>query len=103
MKQVPGSLDRPGNQLREKRYKKRVLQKIPLRTDISPVNIHTVSECLKGIKRNTDRKEHIKYRLMKSDACSAKYAPHTAEKEMKVFKEKQDTQIYNKANTQQGT
>src|ERR1700683_142315 len=68
MQQVLGSLDRTRHQLRKEHYIGGIHDKIPLGLLVSAVNLHYVTQTLKGMKRKPDRQDDRDHRTRQMPA-----------------------------------
>src|SRR5690606_16844273 len=81
--------NRPGNQLREKRYEKQIVRKALCRSYFFPVYLYGVTYRLKGIERYTYRK----YNILKIKITTKKVII-TPYKKIGIFKIEQTTKVY---------
>src|SRR6476660_8360058 len=96
-KQMPGPLDRAGNQVREQADEETILEKGPGSLNPPLVNVHNIGDLLKRIKRDAGRKDNAnqgKRDIVNSKPFEA--GKERAREEIEVLKNPQNHEIQDK-------
>ena len=90
MQQITATLNRSCHKLREKADKQSIFEQIFFAFHITAIYIKRITECLKYVKTDTDRKHEIKSRKSNRNPNFFKYDTYTFNCKIVIFKEKQN-------------
>ena len=81
------------HQLREKRDKKRIRNRITLGRNVAAINIDGIAQSLKGIKRNAYGQQPRELGQTKMDSLMAEKCRHIVGHKLIILKQKQDGEV----------
>ena len=99
-KEVFRPLDGPGHQLGEIGDKQGERDEIPLRGQLSPVDVDGVAEGLEGIKRDAHRQNDVQHGDGPGDGDRPAEGGEGLAEEIEILEEKQQPQIHHQADGQ---
>src|SRR6476660_6489899 len=98
MNELPGTNDWTGNQMRKKCNEQRVIDRVPDRLHLSPIDIKGVGKTGKGVEADADRKDNLQHhrRLRNSKQSSER-----AREEIVILEEPKYPQVNYQTNDKQ--
>src|SRR6185369_15219266 len=88
-----GALDRPGDELWEKGYERRVIENAFQWTKAPMVNVQRVTHCLEGVEADSHRQNDFPAPSGQVQAHDGESDHRAIHEEVKIFKESKDQEI----------